>query len=444
MQDTGRPREARDAPATPREKPGVKLPPQRPETWPDEPDPMRGIYIGGLAVVVALAAGWGLHAGFLDLTTSRETQAIAQERERADGLERQLAGALRHAAAQAGLSAEYAEREQELAEVRQSMQEHAARVEALSRELAGARHELEARTVAATAAASGSQEVQRTQRRERDRADALARDLTAARREIETQTSALAKAGEQAKQGQQVAERTIADLRQALQQEREKIEVSERALAAARRETEARAASLEKIRQTQEAAERANTELRQTLQQEREAVATLSRTMAATTGEVEARLAAERLAGEQAHALQLAELREALKQAQRPPVRVASASVSGPEIQVAVHSAPAAIAAVLAPSTGVDEAEQRRLLARAHQLVGQRNISAARSMLERAAGGGNVQALFALAETYDPNILSVWGTVGTQGDVARARELYAKALAGGLSDADARLKAFSP
>jgi TPR repeat protein len=83
-------------------------------------------------------------------------------------------------------------------------------------------------------------------------------------------------------------------------------------------------------------------------------------------------------------------------------------------------------------------------MARARQLVEQRNISAARSMLERAADGGNPRALFALAETYDPNMLSAWGTVGMQGDVAKAQELYAKALAGGVEDANARLKALRP
>ena len=69
---------------------------------------------------------------------------------------------------------------------------------------------------------------------------------------------------------------------------------------------------------------------------------------------------------------------------------------------------------------------------------------AARSMLERAAEGGNARALFALAETYDSNMLSAWGTVGMQGDTAKARELYGKALAGGVEEANARLKALQP
>jgi len=46
-------------------------------------------------------------------------------------------------------------------------------------------------------------------------------------------------------------------------------------------------------------------------------------------------------------------------------------------------------------------------------------------------------------ETYDPVVLSAWGTFGTQGDVAKAQELYAKALAGGIQEAKDRLIALS-
>ena len=76
-----------------------------------------------------------------------------------------------------------------------------------------------------------------------------------------------------------------------------------------------------------------------------------------------------------------------------------------------------------------------RLMERARQLLGQGNIGAARTVLERAAKTGNASALFALAETYDPVVLSAWGIVGAPGDVAKAQELYAKALAGGVLEA---------
>ena len=85
--------------------------------------------------------------------------------------------------------------------------------------------------------------------------------------------------------------------------------------------------------------------------------------------------------------------------------------------------------------------EPARLMARASLLLGQGNIGAARIVLERAAEMGSAPALFALAETYDPAILSAWGTVGTQGDVAKARELYGRASAGGVHEAKDRLSA---
>ena len=82
-----------------------------------------------------------------------------------------------------------------------------------------------------------------------------------------------------------------------------------------------------------------------------------------------------------------------------------------------------------------------RLMARARLLLVQGDINAARSVLERAAEGGNAPALFALAETFDPAVLSAWGTLGTQGDVARAQDLYAKAFAGGVLEAKERMGA---
>jgi hypothetical protein len=54
---------------------------------------------------------------------------------------------------------------------------------------------------------------------------------------------------------------------------------------------------------------------------------------------------------------------------------------------------------------------------------------------------GSAKASFALAETYDPRILSSWGTYGTRGDAAKAREFYAKATVGGIQEAKDRLNA---
>ena len=80
-------------------------------------------------------------------------------------------------------------------------------------------------------------------------------------------------------------------------------------------------------------------------------------------------------------------------------------------------------------------------MARARELLDQGNVSAARRVLERAAETGSALASFTLAKTYDPIILSKWGTYGTRGDAAKARELYAKAHAGGIREAKDRSEA---
>ena len=85
--------------------------------------------------------------------------------------------------------------------------------------------------------------------------------------------------------------------------------------------------------------------------------------------------------------------------------------------------------------------EAAKLIARARALLSQGNIGAARIVLERAAESGSAQASFMLAETYDPAILSAWGTYGTRGEAAKAREHYAKAHAGGIQEAKDRLDA---
>jgi len=97
-------------------------------------------------------------------------------------------------------------------------------------------------------------------------------------------------------------------------------------------------------------------------------------------------------------------------------------------------------AAIEPPATAEAQgsAEAARLLARASALLGQGNIGAARIVLERAAEMGSAEASFMLAETYDPLVLSTWKTYGTRGDVTKARELYAKALAGGIQEAKDR------
>ena len=83
-------------------------------------------------------------------------------------------------------------------------------------------------------------------------------------------------------------------------------------------------------------------------------------------------------------------------------------------------------------------------MARASALLAQGSIGAARIVLERAAETGSAEANFMLAETYDPIVLSKWGTYGTRGEPTKARELYTKAEVGGIREAKDRTRRVAP
>jgi hypothetical protein len=104
-----------------------------------------------------------------------------------------------------------------------------------------------------------------------------------------------------------------------------------------------------------------------------------------------------------------------------------------------VHAAPSLPSRTSPPSPPSAGGEQ--LLARADALIGQGDIMGARLVLERAIEAGSARAAFALARTYDPLMLSSWNTYGIRGDLARARDLYARAYAGGIAEAKERMEA---
>jgi hypothetical protein len=95
-----------------------------------------------------------------------------------------------------------------------------------------------------------------------------------------------------------------------------------------------------------------------------------------------------------------------------------------------------------APGSGAARSlvDEQRLLAHANALLRQADISGARQLLEHALEHGSARAAFMLAETYDARVLQSWRTRGISGDLARARELYERAQAGGIEDAKERIK----
>ncbi len=108
---------------------------------------------------------------------------------------------------------------------------------------------------------------------------------------------------------------------------------------------------------------------------------------------------------------------------------------------IEAHSADRIAASIPAPAPASSDAA--RLIVRAKQLLEEGDVAAARIVLQLAIETGSAPALFALAETYDPAVLSAWGTIGTQGDARKAHELYAKALAAGVAEAKDRLQELS-
>ena len=248
----------------------------------------------------------------------------------------------------------------------------------------------------------------------------------------------LSSARDQAAGVKEAAERSADEQRRALQQERDKTEklTAELAEAWSSLEAQTKAKAAEEVaRDNQLAAVRGE----------------LKKAKAEATVAQES-LEAERTRTQRVQQ-QLASIQESMgPRGSRSPA-AASSTVGQPSIAApSASEAPTKASAgdVQQPTnlatrstTGFEQGSPQavRLIARANLLLDQGNIGAARNMLDRAAEMGSTEALFWLAETYDPLLLAARQTFGTQGDIAKARELYGKALAGGVSQAKVRLEA---
>jgi hypothetical protein len=240
------------------------------------------------------------------------------------------------------------------------------------------------------------------------KADSLARD-PARHQQAEPDRAGSKAASSDAAQAKQPTEGAMAELRQSLQKEHDRAEALASHLAWAL-DTETQVALASKAgdaaAQRTQATESATAELRQSLQKEHDRAEALAPRRETTQPPIGAGIAIERASNNQIS-------------------RVTQAA------EAAATEQPATAEAQGSP-------EAARLLARASALLGQGNIGAARIVLERAAETGSAQASFMLAETYDPLVLSTWRTYGTRGDATKARELYAKAHAGGIQEAKDR------
>ena len=316
----------------------------------------------------------------------------------------------------------------------QALEVEHARSDALAKELVKVRREFDAAVTLASKAGDDLAQFRQTTKdatvrleqslqQERDRSAALSGQLTTARQDFETKMASASDAAAQLReadeakiaqlaQRNQEANAAIAELERSLQQERDRGAALTGELTTARREFETKMALASKASdeatQLREVAEAKAAELKQSLQRERDNALTLTRDLISALQEVDARTPSDHTTNNQ------------IDQANRAAV-----------------PAPAKPAAV-----GTDGSSQAvvRLMARASTLLAQGNVSAARIVLERAVEKGSPSASFALAETYDPNVLSRWGT---RGDASKARDLYARARDGGIQEAKDRLKALN-
>ena len=375
-------------------------------------------------------------------------KSLQQERERASRLEQDLALAPRDVETQTALTAKANDEASKLkaaessaAELRKSLlreQERAGRIES---DLAAARRDIETQTsLAAKASSAASQlkeaadqgcaELKRSLQKEHERAEALANELSMAHAAIYAyEAQAHDASGQAGADSKQAAENGAAELRKSLQQEQERGARLEQDLGAARHEVDVQAllaakAGAEAARLKQ-AADDSSAETVRLLQQERE-----------KTSRLERELASERKTKKAVPAVSGAMTTGQVAQDKQP-----GADATRP---VAVSQTAAAAARSNAKPDPEKAVETARLVARASMLLGQGDIGSARIVLERAAETGNAQANFALAETYDPLVLRKWGVYGTLGDAAKARDLYARAQAGGIKEARERFDALRP
>ena len=263
-------------------------------------------------------------------------------------------------------------------------------------------------------------------------AQALESELAKVRQNADAQVAALRKSNEEAAQLKKAADTTTSDL----QRERERAEALVKEVAKVRLEVEALSALSsqkdDEAAQLKRVSETAMAELQQSLQQQRDMAQALESELAKVRQNADAQVAALRKSNEEA--ARTKQIETVTSDFFGAPRRDESCVLNAePTRQVA--GAVATEQPVFIESNG---SEAAGLLARAKALLGQGNIGAARVVLERAAETGSAQATFALAETYDPNVLATWRTFGTRGDVIKARDLYARAYDGGIKAAKDR------
>ena len=409
--------------------------------------------------------------------TEKLQKSLQEERARGQRLERDLATARHDLELQAALASRTGDErtelnqtaEHDLQELRANAQQERDRANRLEQDLADARRELETqlalvakdaeKTSAKEAAEKALAELQKNFQQEHDRSEQLEQNLATTRSELENRSFQVTKANEETAQVKLAMASALAKLKLSLKEEHEKADGLAQELSLTRTKLFAYEA--------QAAARDDGTKgLQELLGQERDRSSRLEQELATARRTLEPSPAVSKPSEEAAKTPPGWELpwagllwssqwpfdRSREELAATPHKPKASSSGLGVVTAGQVDRVPfieAKTVDSVQPAVGPGNtraepkypAEVVRLTARATGLLGQGDIGAARAVLERAAELGSAQANFALAETYDPNILAKWGAYGTRGDAIKAREFYARAEAGGIKEAKERFDA---
>jgi TPR repeat protein len=224
--------------------------------------------------------------------------------------------------------------------------------------------------------------------RQRQRGEVLARQLASAQKEVETLTArvtAMTDAHTEAERALQGAQASVAEQRQALDQERRRGDALARELASAREELETRKAAAKAADDAVQTAQALAIEHRQVGERERQRGEVLARQLASAHKEVETLTA-----------------------------RIAA--MSGIREQIALW------------------------VKRGEDFAAAGDLVSARLVFQRAAETGDAKAALMLAETYDPNVLDRLRARGVAPDIAMARLWYKKAKDLGSPEAQRRLE----
>ena len=124
-------------------------------------------------------------------------------------------------------------------------------------------------------------------------------------------------------------------------------------------------------------------------------------------------------------------------------VGAAPAPLSGAQPTLGATNPGAGSSAAVAASTGSTPGGQAAdgSIAAARQIIRTGGMEEARMMLAKLASKGNSEAIFALAETFDPNVLAAWGLSGEEPNAEKAKLFYSMAQAQGIDQAQVRLNA---